>query len=411
MTSQREIKLKFTAKEPLKYGANAAAEFDDPEWPRYVRITDINGSERLRKDTFRSLPPEIARPYLLKDGDILLARSGATVGKSFYYREEWGEACYAGYLIRLRVGRGFLPRYVYWCLQSKKYWNFINSSLIQATIQNVSAERFSGFLLPNRNKAQQLEVVDFLDRETYRLDQLINKKQKFLELASRRIDALVDKAVSDKQVPRIRFENVVRRMHRPATLSEHDELVRLGLFNRGRGIFKKPAADEEGMGDSSFYFVKEGDLILSGQFAWEGAVALATAEEEGCVVSHRYPVFRGKDGMNTAYLLGLFRSGFGDFLLNEASRGSAGRNRPLNTWRLGKEEIPIPSRELQEAVDRALAFERKLKKKTEQSIRLLDEARLALITSAVTGEIDVAKWGKQGLADRRLEEIEEALRA
>lgn len=270
----------------------------------------------------------------------------------------------------------------------------------------------AGNLLVNfPDLATQKAITDFLDRETARIDQLIEKKQRFLGLTAKRIDALVDEAISDPTVPRLRFENVVRRMQRPVVLSEHEELVRLGLFNRGRGMFMKPAADEEGMGDSSFYFVRAGDLILSGQFAWEGAVALATEEEEGCVVSHRYPVFRGKDGINTAYLLGLLRSGFGDFLLNESSRGSAGRNRPLNTWRLGKEKVPIPSRELQETVDRALAFERQLKKKTEYSISLLTEARAALITAAVTGQIDVATWGKQGQTDRHLDEIEEAMQA
>jgi len=255
----------------------------------------------------------------------------------------------------------------------------------------------------------QRAIVDFLDSETVRIDQLIEKKQRFLGLTAKRIYALVDEAISDPTVPRLRFENVARRMQRPVELSEYEELVRLGLFNRGRGIFKKPAADEEGMGDSSFFFVRDGDLILSGQFAWEGAVALATEDEEGCVVSHRYPVFRGRDGINTAYLLGLFRSGFGDFLLNESSRGSAGRNRPLNTWRLGKEKIPIPSRELQETVDRALVFERQLKKKTEKSITLLTEARAALITAAVTSQIDVAIWGKQGQTDKRIDAIEEAI--
>lgn len=255
----------------------------------------------------------------------------------------------------------------------------------------------------------QKAIANFLDRETARIDQLIEKKQRFLNLTARRIDALVDEAISDPAVPRIRFENVIRRMQRPVVLSEHDELVRLGLFNRGRGIFKKPAADEEGMGDSSFYFVREGDLILSGQFSWEGAVALATDDEEGCVVSHRYPVFRGREDINTSYLLGLLRSSFGNFLLNEASRGSAGRNRPLNIWRLGKEKIPIPSHRLQEAVDRSLAFERQLKKKTEQSISLLSEARAALITAAVTGQIDVASLGKQGQTDRSLDKIEEAM--
>ncbi|AFW02198.1 hypothetical protein BAR24_12865 [Gluconobacter oxydans] len=270
----------------------------------------------------------------------------------------------------------------------------------------------AGNLLVNYPEYQtQKSIADFLDRETTRIDQLIEKKRRFQQGVADRIKALVDQAISDPNTPRIRFEHIVRRVHRPAVLSEHDELVRLGLYNRGRGIFKKPAADEEGMGDSDFFFVKDGDLILSGQFAWEGAVALATTEEEGCVVSHRYPVYRGKSGVNTAYLLGLLRSSYGDFLLNEASRGSAGRNRPLNVRRLGKEKIPVPGLMLQKTVEQAVDFERRLKGKTEQSIARLGEFRAALITAAVTGQIDVATWDRQGQADRRLERIEEAMRA
>ena len=263
--------------------------------------------------------------------------------------------------------------------------------------------------VPDYDFETQKAIADFLDRETARIDRLIEKKQRLVELAESRVHALVDEAISVPKVPRVRFENVVRRILRPVILSEHGELVRLGLFNRGRGMFKKPAADEEGMGDSSFCFVREGDLILSGQFAWEGAVALATQDEEGCVVSHRYPVYRGKEGVNTAYLLGLLRSGFGDFLLNEASRGSAGRNRPLNTWRLGKEKIPVPSGRLQLAIDRALAFECKLKKCSERSISLLSEARSAVITAAVTGRFDVGTRNKQGQTDRCRDEMEEAI--
>ncbi|GGO89748.1 hypothetical protein GCM10011329_00420 [Stakelama pacifica] len=165
------------------------------------------------------------------------------------------------------------------------------------------------------------------------------------------------------------------------------------------------------MGDSEFFFVEAGDLILSGQFAWEGAVALATADEEGCVVSHRYPVYRGKSGVNTSYLLGLLRSSYGDFLLNEASRGSAGRNRPLNVRRLGKEKIPVPGSALQKAVEQAVDFERRLKGKTEQSIARLGEFRAALITAALTGQIDVATWGRLGETQRRLDKIGEVIQA
>ena len=107
-----EVKrLKFIVSEPLSYGANAAAEFEQPEWPRFVRITDVDDLGRLRGETFRSLPPEVAEGYLLKSNDILLARSGATVGKSFIYKESWGIACYAGYLIRARITQKYDARF------------------------------------------------------------------------------------------------------------------------------------------------------------------------------------------------------------------------------------------------------------------------------------------------------------
>ncbi len=256
----------------------------------------------------------------------------------------------------------------------------------------------------------QKEIADFLDRETDLINQLIDKKEDFLLKTSKRIESLVDKAISCKDVPRIRFENIVQRMQRAVNLSEYDELIRLGLYNRGRGIFKKPSADEEGMGDSKFFFVEAGDLILSGQFAWEGAVALATSKEEGCVVSHRYPIYRGKKNVKIEYLFGLLRSNFGDFILNEASRGSAGRNRPLNTWRLGKEKIPIPEISLQEEIEKAVIFERQLREKTQKSIEILEEFRSSLITEAVTGQLDIELWKKRGSTDEYLDNIEEAMR-
>ena len=105
-------RLRYLASGPLMYGANEAASETDPSFPRFVRITDISEDGSLRPETFRSLPSEIAEPYLLREGDILLARSGATVGKTFIYRKEWGKACFAGYLIRFPCNRDLLlPRF------------------------------------------------------------------------------------------------------------------------------------------------------------------------------------------------------------------------------------------------------------------------------------------------------------
>lgn len=167
-------RLKFLLSFPLQYGANESAELDDPELPRYIRITDIDENGNLREDTFKSLPEEIAKPYLLDDGDLLLARSGATVGKTFLYRKEWGRAAYAGYLIRARFdGKRFSARLAAYVTQSYEYWDWLKSSVIQATIQNVSAEKYANFVLPIPPENEQDEIILFLDRETARIDALI----------------------------------------------------------------------------------------------------------------------------------------------------------------------------------------------------------------------------------------------
>lgn len=196
MNEPNRIRLKFAAREPLKYGANAAAEFDEPRWPRFVRITDVNSNGTLRDETFRSLPPEIAEPFRLDVGDILLARSGATVGKSFIYDEQWGEACFAGYLIRFRTGAGYEPKFIYWWLQSSEYWSAIDSNLVQATIQNVSADRYGNFEIPVFPIGTQRRIARFLDEKTARIDALIEKKQALLERLAKKRQALITRAVT-----------------------------------------------------------------------------------------------------------------------------------------------------------------------------------------------------------------------
>lgn len=158
------LRLKYIVSEPLAYGANAAAEFDEAEWPRFVRITDVDELGRLRDETFRSLPPEAAEDFLLQPNDILLARSGATVGKSFIYKESWGIACYAGYLIRARISNQYDARFFYWFLNSNLYWEWVRSTFIQSTIQNISADRYANLLIAHpSDRNEQERIVNFIE--------------------------------------------------------------------------------------------------------------------------------------------------------------------------------------------------------------------------------------------------------
>jgi restriction endonuclease S subunit len=169
----RSTRFKFIRSGALFYGANEPGARDDRGGPRYIRITDLNDDGSLRKDTFTSLPEAVAAPYLLQDGDILLARSGATVGKAFRYRQEWGRACFASYLIRLRPDcRKILPDYLYYYTQSQPYRNEVRVNTVQSTIANVSAERFGNFAIPLPALDQQQKIVEFLGRVTDAVDRL-----------------------------------------------------------------------------------------------------------------------------------------------------------------------------------------------------------------------------------------------
>jgi type I restriction enzyme S subunit len=191
-------RLKFVISEPLKYGANEAAELTDPDLPRYIRITDVNDDGSLREETFRSLPEEIAGGYLLSDGDILLARSGATVGKSFIYKPSWGVAAYAGYLIRARMSEALNADFAYLFLQSSCYWQWLNSVFIQATIQNVSAEKYANLVIPVPPVGEQLSIVTRLLSQLKRIDEQRDRASQAVDRLIEYRSALITNAVTGK---------------------------------------------------------------------------------------------------------------------------------------------------------------------------------------------------------------------
>jgi type I restriction enzyme S subunit len=170
--------LKYLLKGSLKYGANEPAIEENRKNPRYLRITDFDGNENLRENTFKSLPLNIAKAYLLKEGDLLFARSGATVGKTFLFRNYKGKACYAGYLIKATPKKGLLEsKYLSLFTKSFCYTNWKESIFIQATIQNISAEKYNSLPIPLPPLKEQAQIVNYLDAKTTAIDKKVSLLQ------------------------------------------------------------------------------------------------------------------------------------------------------------------------------------------------------------------------------------------
>lgn len=164
--------LKHFLSQPLQYGANESAESTNPDWPRYIRITDIDEYGNLRDETFKSLDPDKAKDYLLEKGDVLFARSGATVGKTYIFNEDYA-ACFAGYLIKAKCGKKLLPQFLFLYTNTLQYDNWKNSVFIQATIQNIGADKYSLLPIVVPSIEEQQKIIEYVNTKLGKLDRVL----------------------------------------------------------------------------------------------------------------------------------------------------------------------------------------------------------------------------------------------
>lgn len=138
-------KLSEVSKEKLSYGSGASAIPYDGEL-RYIRITDIKDNGELNEDVVS--PNQIDEKYILREGDILFARSGATVGKTYRHREEYGKCLYAGYLIRLVPNiEMVMPTYVFGYTKTSYYLEFVRNAQNAVAQPNINAKQYGHLLI------------------------------------------------------------------------------------------------------------------------------------------------------------------------------------------------------------------------------------------------------------------------
>ena len=170
------LTLKDIAIGKLTYGSGAAATDYDGS-TRYVRITDINESGELTED-YKS-PQTIDEKYLLNDGDVLFARTGATVGKTFLYKSLYGKCIYAGFLIRLVPDTAkVLPQYVFSFTKSDYYNNFVASTQRVVAQPNINAQEYGDLKIcipPIDLQNQFAEFVEQTDKLKFEVKEALEK--------------------------------------------------------------------------------------------------------------------------------------------------------------------------------------------------------------------------------------------
>ena len=131
---------------------------------RYLRITDITDWGDLNDDVVSANIDSDKKQEELEEGDILFARTGATVGKTLVYKKEFGECLFAGYLIRYRLNKDIiLPRYMYYVTHSKEYYDWVFVNQEAAAQPNISAKKYNLLPVNYPPLSEQQYIVKRLD--------------------------------------------------------------------------------------------------------------------------------------------------------------------------------------------------------------------------------------------------------
>lgn len=166
----------------IQYGYTESANYKKVG-PKFLRITDIQDNNVSWVDVpYCVIDDDNRKKYVLKNGDIVFARTGATVGKSYLIENLEEDAVYASYLIRVSINRDLLiPKFVKHFFESKLYWNQIIDKQTGAGQPNVNGTKLGQIVLSYPKIEEQQKIVEKLDalqEQTKRLEQIYTQKIK-----------------------------------------------------------------------------------------------------------------------------------------------------------------------------------------------------------------------------------------
>ena len=159
---------------------------------KYLRITDIDDvSHEFRDDDLTSPDTDLsaASNYQLHNGEILFARTGASVGKSFIYRESDGLVYFAGFLIRARIKPEYDAEFVFQNTLGLPYEKYIQVTSQRSGQPGVNAQEYAEYSLMVPSYAEQKRIGGFLRQ----IDTLITLHQRKLEKLKKIKSAMLEK--------------------------------------------------------------------------------------------------------------------------------------------------------------------------------------------------------------------------
>jgi len=386
-------KLKQASKKSALYGANEPSDSYSLDGIRFLRTTDIDDSGKLNHTSSVYLDQELVKEYLLADGDILFSRSG-TLGRTYVHNAKlYGSCAYAGYLVRFVLKNYLLPKYVFYYSKTNQYYDWLNLSIIQSTIGNVNGQKYANMPIIIPPLPEQRGIAAFLDRQTAKIDALIEKYQRLIQLLQEKRAALITHAVTHGLATNVPLKD--SGVEWLGKIPDHWKIKKqkyLARFNYGDSL----SDVNRELGDISVYGSNgvvgehskpntKSPCIIIGR---KGSFGKVNYSEKSCfAIDTTFFIDSRFCKVDIRWLFYVLKN----LKLDEISRDSAvpGLDREIAHNYL----LPLPANDEQQAIadflDRETAKIDDMVSKVESLIVKLQEYRSSLITAVVIGKIDI----------------------
>lgn len=279
-----------------EYGVNApSVPYVEQDTPRLLRITDIDSFGRILDRPRVGVPLEMGSGCEVSEGDLLIARTGATVGKSTLVSKLSYPAVFAGYLIRfkpddVKIDRMYLRQF----LGSPRYWKWVSTTIRAGAQPNINSQEYCSLLVPQPPLPEQRKIADILTT----WDEALEKLEALIEAKERRKKALMQQLLSGKS----RLKGFVKPW-KPVRLGsllvsadryekwDEGRIARLaGVRRNGGGLFFRAELPASEIKVKTAKIIREGDFLISRRQITYGGMAIVPRQFDGFEVNDEYEV-------------------------------------------------------------------------------------------------------------------------
>ena len=225
----------------IQYGLNEPAK-SSGEF-KYVRISDIqDGKVNWENTPYCDISSAEAKSYLLKSNDILFARTGGTVGKSFLVENVPCDAVFAGYLIRTQCSDNVCPKYCKLFMESNLYWNQLRSGTVVTAQPNCNGTTLSKMMIPLPPLAEQKRIVAKVESYLSVIEKAEDLLKRKVDLDGQIKEKILQMAIQGKLVEQRPEEGTAEDLYQQIQ-EEKQNLIKEGKLKKEKTL--APIEDDE----------------------------------------------------------------------------------------------------------------------------------------------------------------------